>query len=60
MPGLVAFPAMMERDRKRGGLRDGDRDEFASVLTESTYLEQIAPRLEELWTREEILALRDT
>jgi hypothetical protein len=29
-------------------------------LTESTYLEQIAPRLEELWTREEILALRDT
>jgi Helix-turn-helix domain len=21
MPGLAAFPAMMERDRKRGGLR---------------------------------------
>jgi hypothetical protein len=36
------------------------RDEFVSVFTESTYLEQIAPRLDEPWTREEIFALRDS
>lgn len=40
--------------------RDGNRDEFVSVFTESTYLEQIAPRLDEPWTREEIFALRDS
>jgi hypothetical protein len=42
------------------GGRDGNRDEFVSVFTESTYLEQIAPRLDEPWTREEIFALRDS
>jgi len=39
--------------------REDGGNEIASVYGETTYLERIAPRLQETWTLEEIYTLED-